>query len=150
MLIRMGVVANTLMVLLPAYVLSAEQKVTIHRDSWGVPHIYADTVAAGAYGLGYAQAEDRLSDIHTGIRTGMGTMSEAFGKSFVEHDYLMRLCRNSEIAQQAWQGMPEHLQEFVGSFTQGVNDYAKQHPRDVPEYAVALEPWMLLTVGRAR
>ncbi len=149
MLIRMGVVANTLMVLLPAYVLSAEQKVTIHRDSWGVPHIYADTVAAGAYGLGYAQAEDRLSDIHTGIRTGMGTMSEAFGKSFVEHDYLMRLCRNSEIAQQAWQGMPEHLQEFVGSFTQGVNDYAKQHPRDVPEYAVALEPWMLLTVGRA-
>ena len=113
MLLRMGVVAVTFMFLTPSDVLSAEHKVTIHRDTWGVPHIYADSAAAGAYGLGYAQAEDRLSDIHTGIRTGMGTMSEVFGKSFVEQDYLMRLCRNSEIAQQAWQGMPEHLQEFV-------------------------------------
>ena len=32
--------------------------VTLKRDVWGVPHIFAATLADGAYGLGYAQAED--------------------------------------------------------------------------------------------
>jgi penicillin amidase len=32
---------------------------TLYRDTWGVPHVYADTEAAGYYALGYAQAEDR-------------------------------------------------------------------------------------------
>ena len=149
MLLRFGVVTNALLFLVPTLALSADHEVTIHRDTWGVPHIYADTPAAGAYGLGYAQAEDRLNDIHTAVRTGTGTMSEAFGDGFVEQDYLMRLCRNSEISRQAWEQMPAHLQEFVGSFTQGINAYTNEHPDEVPEYAVALEPWMLLTVGRA-
>ena len=34
----------------------AKGTVTIYRDTWGVPHIYAKTPAEGAYGLGYAQA----------------------------------------------------------------------------------------------
>ncbi len=38
--------------------------VTIYRDTWGVPHIYAKTPGEGAYGLGYAQAQDRLDDIY--------------------------------------------------------------------------------------
>ena len=63
---------------------AAERKVTIHRDQWGVPHVYAETAAEGAYGLGYAQAEGRLGDIYQGIRTGLGTMSGAFGKQYVE------------------------------------------------------------------
>ena len=79
-----------------------KQEVTIYRDTWGVPHIYAETAAAGAYGLGYAQAEDRLDDIYISLRTGMGTMSEVFGKRFVEHDTMMRLCRNAELAEHVW------------------------------------------------
>ncbi len=37
--------------------------VQIHRDEWGVPHIVADRVPDGFYGLGYAQAEDQLETI---------------------------------------------------------------------------------------
>ena len=99
--------------------LSADE-VTVYRDTWGVPHIYAETAAAGAYGLGYAQAEDRLDDIHTSLRTGMGMMSEAFGERFVDHDYLMRLCRNAELAEDTWEEMPAHLREIVEQFAAGV------------------------------
>ncbi len=123
-------------------------EVTIHRDTWGVPHIFADTPEDGAWGLGYAQAEDRLVDIYTGVRTGMGTLAEVFGEEFVEHDYLMRLCRNSEISQQAWQELPDHLKRLVAAFTRGIQDYAKAHPDEVPPHAIPLEPWMLLTIGR--
>ena len=41
----------------------AGQEVTLYRDDWGVPHLYADSEEAGYYGLGYAQAEDRLEQI---------------------------------------------------------------------------------------
>src|ERR1700684_2614018 len=68
--------------------------VTIYRDTWGVPHIYAQTPAEGAYGLGYAQAEDRLDDIYKNFRTGLGRSAEAFGKKWIDQDYIMRICRN--------------------------------------------------------
>jgi len=124
-------------------------EVTIYRDTWGVPHIYAETEAAGAYGLGYAQAEDRLADIYVSLRTGMGTMSEAFGEQFVEHDYTMQLCRNAELAEQTWDKLPKNLQIFLEHFAAGVQAYADEHPEDVPEYAMPIQPWMYRTVGRA-
>ncbi|MFO0917694.1 MAG: penicillin acylase family protein [Planctomycetaceae bacterium] len=128
---------------------AADRKVTIHRDSWGVPHIYAENPADGAYGLGYAQAEDRLDDIYAGIRTGMGLMSEAFGPQYVEQDYIMRLCRNSEIAKKSMAQMPPHVRTLVEDFTAGIQAYVDEHPDQVPEYAVKLEPWQIITIGRA-
>ena len=129
--------------------IAAERNVTIHRDKWGVPHIYANSAADGAYGLGYAQAEDRLSDIYTAIRTGRGTMAEAFGPEFVEQDYMMRLCRNDEIAQKSLAKMPAHLRAIVDDFTAGVQAYVDEHPSEVPDFAVKLESWKIMTIGRA-
>jgi acyl-homoserine lactone acylase PvdQ len=125
------------------------ETVTLYRDTWGVPHVYADTPAAGAYGLGYAQAEDRLGDIFMAVRTGMGTMSEAFGKKYVEQDYIMRVCRNSELAEHYWQTAPAHLKEIAAAFTAGIETFMQEHPETVPAHAVDLEPWMILTIGRA-
>ena len=34
--------------------------VTIFRDAYGIPHLYADTTAALFFGFGYIQAKDRL------------------------------------------------------------------------------------------
>jgi len=129
--------------------LAAERSVTVYRDRWGVPHIYAKTAADGAYGLGYAQAEDRLDDIYISLRTGLGIMSEAFGKKYVEQDYIMRICQNAESAKKSWKTSPPHLKRIAESFTAGIQAYVDEHPEEVPEYAVKLEPWKLQTVGRA-
>ena len=130
-------------------VVGADHQVTIHRDTWGVPHIYADSPASGAYGLGYAQAEDRLHDIYSAIHTGMGTMAEHFGPQYAEQDYIMRLCRNEANAKKSIATMPAHLRAMVESFTAGVQAYIDEHPEEVPEYAVKIEPWQILTIGRA-
>jgi len=61
---RWGVAALMTIAATPAYGGDA----TLYRDTWGVPHVYADTEAAGYYALGYAQAEDRLADIYLAIR----------------------------------------------------------------------------------
>ncbi|MCA9076527.1 MAG: penicillin acylase family protein [Planctomycetaceae bacterium] len=136
----------------PSFVEAAETShgsVTLYRDTWGVPHIYADTEAGGAFGLGYAQAEDRLGDIYEAVRTGMGRMSEAFGKEHVDQDYIMRLWRNEQLAKDYWKTSPEHLKVLLEGFAAGIKEYEKQHPDKVPEHAMELEPWMFLTVGRA-
>jgi acyl-homoserine-lactone acylase len=123
--------------------------VTIYRDTWGVPHIYTQTPAEGAYGLGYVQAEDRLDDIYKNLRTGLGRMSEAFGKKYVDQDYIMRLCRNEELAKSYWKTAPKHVKDVCSGFVAGVGRYIGEHPEKVPTFAFALEPWQVLTVGRA-
>ena len=145
-----GLLASvTLCSLLTTAANAADRKVTIHRDKWGVPHVYAETAADGAYGLGYAQAEDRLHDIYTSIRTGTGTMAEAFGPQYVEQDYMMRLCRNNDIAQKSLTTMPANIVTLAVNFTAGIQAYVDEHPEAVPEFAVKLEPWKILTIGRA-
>ena len=87
---------------------AAKRSVTIYRDTWGVPHIYAKTAADGAYGLGYAQAQDRLDDIYIAFRTGLGRLCEAFGKDKdrLQQDYIMRVCQNEELAKKYWTDRP--------------------------------------------
>jgi len=38
-------------------------KTVVYRDTWGVPHIYAPTMEAGMYAMGWAQAEDRPEEL---------------------------------------------------------------------------------------
>ena len=129
---------------------SAKGSVTVYRDTWGVPHIYAKTPAEGAYGLGYAQAEDRLDDIYKNLRTGLGRMAEAFGgKKLAEQDYIMRVCRNEELARAYWKTAPAHIKDVCTGFVAGVKRYVAEHPEKVPKFAFEIEPWQVLSVGRA-
>lgn len=128
---------------------TAGGQVTIYRDTWGVPHIYAETDAAAAYGLGYAQAEDRLADIYANGRIAAGTASEAFGEETVQIDFAMQLVRNAEMAQQSYESAPEYLKELADYFVAGMNAYVAQHPEKKPEWAFDFEPWHCSAIGRA-
>lgn len=126
-----------------------EGKATLYRDTWGVPHIYADTINEGMFALGYAQAEDRLDDIFQAIRTGLGRMSEAYGEDYIDQDYIMRLSGNEEVCRKAWPATPPELQEIILSFRAGLQKYMEEHPEKVPDSKLDIEPWMFATVGRA-
>ena len=59
--------------------------ITIYRDTWGVPHIYAKTDAGAAFGLMYAQAEDNSFDdlamiMEVGETPKISWMKRAVGK----------------------------------------------------------------------
>ena len=125
------------------------ETVTIYRDRWGVPHIYAESDTAAAYGLGYAQAEDRLADLYANVRTATGTAAEVFGPEHVEADMAMQLVQNVKESQAHWAETPEHLRALSESFIAGVEQYVGEHPEEVPEWAVDLEPWHCAAIGRA-
>ena len=55
------------------------QNVTIARDQWGVPHIFAKTDPEVAYGLAYAHAEDDFATIQQTMIAAQGQLGVAYG-----------------------------------------------------------------------
>jgi penicillin amidase len=74
--------------------------VEIVRDSFGVPHVYAtgpdeQTIEQRiAFGVGYAQAEERLFQMEILRRAAEGELSQLLGSSYLEMDIITR--RDSE------------------------------------------------------
>ncbi len=128
---------------------SAAKEVTIYRDTWGVPHVFADSLAEAAYGIGYAQAEDRLDDIYLNVRTAIGRASEVVGPKAIMQDVAMRLARNDKLPQEFWKTAPEYLKALGDNYVKGVKAYLAEHPEITSEYALELEGWHCAAVGRA-
>ena len=71
----------------------APEAVTILRDRWGVPHIFTEGDGAeerGAYGNGYAQAQDRLFEMDILRRAATGRLSAFLGASYLLMDQVVR------------------------------------------------------------
>jgi acyl-homoserine lactone acylase PvdQ len=124
------------------------EKVEVLRDGFGVPHIFARTAAGAAYASGYVQAEDRLEELLRNYRRAAGTMSEAFGDAFLEHDYRQRLWRHSEVAENAYVQLAAPLRALAEAYIAGVERYMHEHPREVPAWAPRLEPWFVPMLAR--
>ena len=69
---------------------AAQRSVTIKRDTWGVPHVYASTVHGLYYGYGYAVAQDRLFQMEMARRTFTGRVAEVLGEKHVAFDRSIR------------------------------------------------------------
>ncbi len=131
-----------------AFTLAASEKVEILRDDFGVPHVFAKTDAGAAFGVGYAQAEDRLEELLKNYRRAEGTMSEVFGQQFYQQDYRQRLWQHRDIAKAAYPKLPANLRAMMEAFQAGVEQYMKDNPAKVPAWAPKLEPWMQVALGR--
>ena len=67
----------------PVSAQTADQRasqVTIHRDEWGVPHIYGPTDAAVAFGSGYSQCEDHFWQFEETYLKCIGRYAEVVGE----------------------------------------------------------------------
>jgi penicillin G amidase len=97
-------------------------QVRILRDEYGVPHVYAASLTALFYGVGYAQGQDRLwqADVHR--RLGTGTLSDLFGPSALPGDVFARQLFGSAARRAALFAQASPLTHTVmESFTAGMN-----------------------------
>jgi len=113
--------------------------VTIYRDDWGVPHIYAAEEAAGFFGLGYAQAEDRLEGILKRYLAVQGKSSSVFGKAYIEKDMHNLQWQFAVRARQYFNHLETQLQEDFKQFVAGIQYYMDKHPGEVPAWAPKLD-----------
>jgi len=67
--------------------------VEILVDKWGVPHIYARNQDDLFLAQGWMAARDRLYQIDSWRRSGLGAWAEVLGPSAIPRDRLARLVR---------------------------------------------------------
>ena len=126
----------------------AGEEVTIYRDDFGVPNIFASTEEGAVFGMGYAQAEDRLEELLKQYRRCTGTMAEAFGPEFVRDDYRQRLWQHAAVAQANYGQLPPKIRAVLEAYHAGIKQYLKEHPHEVPAWAPELHPWQVIALSR--
>ncbi len=118
------------------------EKVTIIRDDYGVPHIYAKTDADAVFGLLYAQAEDDFPRIERNYVWAIGRLAEVEGESAIFSDLRARLYMSTAEAKAAFESAPDWLKELCHAYADGLNYYLATHPEVTPALLTAFEPWM--------
>ncbi len=107
------------------------QNITIARDKYGVPHIFAPTDAEVAYGLAWAHAEDDFETIQLLILSGKAKLGTGLGKKGAEADYVIQLMRLRQTVEEQWSTLSPDFLKLVNGYTQGLNAYAAAHPKEV-------------------
>jgi penicillin amidase len=95
--------------------------VTIERDRWGIPHVFADRRDDLWFGFGYAMAQDRLFQMDYLRRKGMGRLAEVLGPDGLAPDVCARTVGLNRIARNELGRLPSETRVFLEAFSAGVN-----------------------------
>jgi penicillin amidase len=107
------------------------RSVTIIRDNYGIPHVFANTKVGLGFGAGYAMAQDRLWQADLYRRQGFGSLAE-FGLAPVSTDLYIRSMGYSkqELREifDKWEPYDKRsqLKEMMVAYVDGINYYISQ------------------------
>lgn len=134
-----------------------QQPVTVYRDAYGVPHIYATNRHDLFFAQGFVTAQDRLWQMDLSRRAAAGRLSEVFGDRSLENDKFLRSFAMHRSAEKSLQALSPQALEVLQQFSDGVNAYIKQAaatgrlPPEMRILGYTPEPWAPVhTVGIAK
>jgi len=120
-----------------------QAEVTVFRDGYAIPHVYAENEADLYRAVGFVMAQDRLWQLDLLRRVTQGRLSEIFGSAMVGTDHLMRALRIPEKSEKLIGTVSPEIRTAFEAFADGVNHYMENYPLP-PEYKVlgyAPDPW---------
>lgn len=103
-----------------------EQAASIRVDTWGVPHIQAQTHYDAFFAQGFNAARDRLWQIDLWRRRGLGQLAAVFGPEFVAQDEAARLFLYRGDMYREWLAYGSDAKRIATAFTAGINAYLDQ------------------------
>lgn len=121
------------------------QAVEVIRDTWGVPHLYAQSTDDLFFAQGYVMAQDRLWQMDFNRRVAAGRLSEFGGQATLSTDVYMRTLGLYRSARADLPLLSTRERAVLESFARGVNAFIDTHRSTLP-----LEYTILNTVGGAR
>src|SRR5678816_921854 len=104
-------------------------RITIARDSFGVPHIFAPTDPEVAYGLAWAHAEDDFETIQTLMLTAKGRLGTHLGKKGATVDYVFGLLNTKATVDSQINQLDPKFINLLKGYLLGIEAYAKAHPK---------------------
>jgi penicillin amidase len=105
--------------------------VRVVRDTWGVPHIYAQNDGDLFFAQGFVQAQDRLFQMDLWRRSAQGRLSEVLGPNFIERDAMTRRMQYRGDAAAEWASYGPDARAIAVAFVRGVNAWvvlARERP----------------------
>ena len=123
-----------------------DSEVKVIRDSFGIPHIEAQTNADAYRVLGYIIASERLFQMEMQRRMASGELSEVFGDKTLEVDKLFRTLgvkfySDKQVSERLKNKLfhPEMIKE-AEAFFDGVNQFQEEGPLPVEFKILGLKP----------
>ncbi|MBD3213893.1 MAG: hypothetical protein GF311_14885 [Candidatus Lokiarchaeota archaeon] len=130
------------------YINGMDEEVTVIRDEWGIPHIYAKTDNDLFFSQGYLHAQDRFFQMDLIRRQVRGQLSEVLGDSALEQDKLSLAMGMEYWAKKTDEELRTNYTEFLAPFERyvdGINYYLQTHQDQLPlEYQLLgfePKPW---------
>ena len=127
---------------------SLADQVTIHRDEWGVPHVWGKTDIATVFGQGYAQAEDYFWQIEDNCIRALGRYAELAGEDALRGDVLSHSFEVPQRSRSDYEKLDPFHQQAMKAFTDGINYYLVTHPNTKPRLIHHFEPHYVLVMNR--
>jgi penicillin amidase len=130
--------------------------VTIVHDGWGVPHVFgagpdSQTIKERlAYGIGYAQAEDRLFQMEVFRRDAEGQLSDLLGPTYLQMDLLAARDNENAADRAAALAMLTAAQrQVLDAYSAGINAVIARDQNDPSQLPAAftllqdlpIRPW---------
>lgn len=100
-----------------------DEAVTVYRDRWGIPHVYAATTHDLFFAQGYVHAQDRFGQMELWRRLGAGRLSELYGEDTLDQDRLARILGWRRIAEEEYHLLDGDTRAALDAYAEGVNAY---------------------------
>ncbi|QOI97370.1 MAG: penicillin acylase family protein [Flammeovirgaceae bacterium] len=104
-----------------------QQPVEVLFDTYGVPHIYAQTMEDAYYALGYVHAQDRLFQMEMLRRAAAGRLAEILGEELLPVDKFFRTLGLNHFAK-------EHAAKFLSADSADYQRAAHAYQRGINQY----------------
>ena len=114
--------------------------VTIYRDKWHIPHIYANTNDDLFFAQGFIHAQDRIWQMELNRRIASGRLAEAFGEIALDTDRLTRTFGFSRLTDGDLNLLDSETHIFLEAFSSGVNAYLKKGKLPIEFLLTGIKP----------
>lgn len=127
-----------------------EGPVTVIRDHWGVPHIYAGSAADLFMAQGFVHAQERLWQMEFQRRLAHGRLAEILGPLALDSDRFVRILGFSRVARSEVAQLDEETHDILTAYVVGINAFIDQHKYQLPLEFTLLQlrprPWDITDV----
>jgi len=112
--------------------------VTVYRDAFGIPQVYAQSAPDLFRAQGYLHAQDRFWEMDFRRHVTAGRLSELFGRDQVRTDAFLRTLGWRRVAEQEWGLISADAKANLEAYADGVNAWlAGRDTADVSlEYSI--------------
>ena len=108
------------------------ERISIRRNSLGMPLIETSSYHDALFGLGYIHATDRLSQMVSLRLMGQGRLAEMAGPGVLEIDRFMRAVNLRKSAELLYRESSPRMKKFFEVYARGVNAYLFRHRDKLP------------------